>query len=174
MSESDLFRTKQQHERNRVQGRIPADRLGYSLSQIAEVTWSNVLISSLEHFFFANDISYQKAERRASESKMEYEQVSKLVKSEVARFEQERIEDFKDSLHAFLEGMISRQKEVRVGLAAFYICTCYFFLIYIIIIVDHGLGELPTDAFEESRWRSGYRCANVESLLETPLRFQHD
>ena len=58
---------------------------------------------------------------------MEYEQVSKLVKSEVARFEQERIEDFKDSLHAFLEGMISRQKEVRVVLAAFYICTCYFF-----------------------------------------------
>lgn len=44
---------------------------------------------------------------------MEYEQVSKLVKHETARFEQERIEDFKDSLHAFLEGMISRQKEVR-------------------------------------------------------------
>jgi len=87
-SESDLLRTKQTHEKNRVQGRIPADRLGYSLSQIAE------------------------AERRASEAKLEYEQVSKLVKTEVARFEQERIEDFKDSLHAFLEGMISRQKEL--------------------------------------------------------------
>jgi hypothetical protein len=46
-----------------------------------------------------------KAERRASESKLEYEQVSKLVKTEVARFEQERIEDFKDSLHVFLEGI---------------------------------------------------------------------
>jgi len=88
MSESDLYRTKQTHEKNRVQGRIPPDRLGYSLSLVAE------------------------AERRASESKLEYEQVSKLVKSEVARFEQERIEDFKDSLHAFLEGMISRQKEL--------------------------------------------------------------
>ena len=55
-----------------------------------------------------------KAERRASEAKLEYEQVSKLVKTEVARFEQERIEDFKDSLHAFLEGMISRQKEARM------------------------------------------------------------
>ena len=41
MSESDLFRTKQTHERNRVQGRIPTDRLGYSLSQIAEVKWFN-------------------------------------------------------------------------------------------------------------------------------------
>ncbi|EDR13983.1 uncharacterized protein LACBIDRAFT_151832, partial [Laccaria bicolor S238N-H82] len=87
-SENDLLRTKQNHEKNRAQGRIPTDRLGYSLSQIAE------------------------AERRALESKHEYDHVSKLVKSEVARFEQERIEDFKDSLHAFLEGMISRQKEV--------------------------------------------------------------
>ncbi|PPR08142.1 hypothetical protein CVT24_012356 [Panaeolus cyanescens] len=87
-AESDLLRTKQTHEKNRAQGRIPPDRLGYSLSQIAE------------------------AERRASESKLEYEHVSKLVKTEVARFEQERIDDFKDSLHAFLEGMISRQKEL--------------------------------------------------------------
>ncbi|KAF9038440.1 Vps5 C terminal like-domain-containing protein [Panaeolus papilionaceus] len=87
-AESDLLKTKQTHEKNRAQGRIPPDRLGFSLSQIAE------------------------AERRASESKLEYEHVSKLVKTEVARFEQERIDDFKDSLHAFLEGMISRQKEL--------------------------------------------------------------
>ena len=37
-AESDLLRTKQTHERNRAQGRIPPDRLGYSLSQIAEVS----------------------------------------------------------------------------------------------------------------------------------------
>lgn len=118
MSESDLLRTKQTHERNRAQGRIPTDRLGYSLSQIAEVTWSKHFV----HIFVFLMIIYfslfdrMKAERRASESKLEYEQVSKLVKTEVARFEQERIEDFKDSLHAFLEGMISRQKEVRCHL----------------------------------------------------------
>jgi sorting nexin-1/2 len=35
--ESELLRTKQIHEKNRAQGRIPTDRLGYSLSQIAEV-----------------------------------------------------------------------------------------------------------------------------------------
>ncbi|KAK7061024.1 Vacuolar protein sorting-associated protein vps5 [Paramarasmius palmivorus] len=87
-AESDLQRTKQNHERNRASGKIPSDRLGYSLSQIAE------------------------AERRATDAKHEFEQVSKLVKTEVARFEQERIEDFKNSLRAFLEGMISRQKEL--------------------------------------------------------------
>ena len=46
------------------------------------------------------------------EAKQEYEHVSKLVKTEMARFERERIEDFKDTLKTFLEGMISRQKEV--------------------------------------------------------------
>ncbi|KAF8659901.1 hypothetical protein AX16_001785 [Volvariella volvacea WC 439] len=87
-SESDLLKTKQNHERNKAQGKVPTDRLSYSLAQIAE------------------------AERRTLEAKHEYEHVTKLVKSEMARFEQERIEDFKDSLHAFLEGMISRQKEL--------------------------------------------------------------
>ncbi|KAF4592968.1 Vacuolar protein sorting-associated protein 5 [Pleurotus pulmonarius] len=87
-SESDLLRIKQSHEKNRAQGRIPTDRLSYSLSQIAE------------------------AEKRAAESKHEFEHVSKLVKSELARFEQERVSDFKDSLHAFLEGMIERQKQL--------------------------------------------------------------
>ena len=70
-----------------------------------------------------------KAERRASEAKLEYEQVSKLVKIEVARFEKERIEDFKDSLHAFLEGMISRQKEVRRPRLAILLIFCLYLLL---------------------------------------------
>lgn len=77
-----------------------------------------------------------KAERRASESKLEYEQVSKLVKTEVARFEQERIEDFKDSLHAFLEGMISRQKEVRCHLTWCIACSFYLSLTYSYFLYD--------------------------------------
>ncbi|KIY51846.1 Vps5-domain-containing protein, partial [Fistulina hepatica ATCC 64428] len=88
-AESDLTRIKQTHERNRASGKMVPDRMGYSLHQIAE------------------------AERRALEAKHEFNSVSKLTKSEVARFEKERIDDFKDSLHVYLEGMISRQKEVR-------------------------------------------------------------
>ena len=34
----------------------------------------------------------------------------------MAKFEQERVEDFKKALQAFLDGMISRQKEVRAGM----------------------------------------------------------
>ncbi|KAJ7116045.1 Vps5 C terminal like-domain-containing protein [Mycena epipterygia] len=87
-AEADLMRVKQTHERNRAQGRAPG---GHSLSQISE------------------------SERRTLDAKHEFDQATKLIKTEVARFEQERIEDFKDSLHAFLEGMISRQKELIAG-----------------------------------------------------------
>ena len=62
MSESDLYRTKQTHERNRVQGRIPPDRLSYSLSQIAEVTWSNVL--GLRILLMVHDRYSNKKKRR--------------------------------------------------------------------------------------------------------------
>ncbi|KAJ7782017.1 Vps5 C terminal like-domain-containing protein [Mycena maculata] len=90
-ADAEVLRVKQMHERNRAQGRIPSDRAGHSLTQISE------------------------AERRALDAKHEFDQATKLIKTEVARFEQERIEDFKDSLHAFLEGMISRQKELIGG-----------------------------------------------------------
>ncbi|KAI0644233.1 Vps5-domain-containing protein [Trametes meyenii] len=87
-ADANLQRTKQIHENNRAQGRLGHDGLSRSLALVAE------------------------AERRALDAKQEYEHVSRLVKSEVARFEHERIEDFKSSLEAFLEGMISRQKEL--------------------------------------------------------------
>ena len=101
------MRIKQSHERDRAQGRISSDRLAYSLSRIAEASFGTGFV-----VYFADDL-YQ-AERRAGEAKQEYEYVSKLVKTEMARFERERIEDFKETLRTFLEGMISRQKEVNV------------------------------------------------------------
>lgn len=87
-ADSDLARQRSTHDRNRAQGKIPTERMGYAMTQLAE------------------------AERRALEAKREFEHVSRLAKEEVARFEKERIEDFKDALHAFLEGMIERQKEL--------------------------------------------------------------
>jgi sorting nexin-1/2 len=49
------------------------------------------------------------------DTKQEYEQCSRLIKSEVARFEQERITDFKASLQRFLDGMIDGQKQLIAG-----------------------------------------------------------
>lgn len=87
-ADSDVRRVKQNHERLRAQGRLPTDRMSHTVSQISE------------------------AERRALDAKHEFDQCSKLIKSEMARFEQERVDDFKTSLQSFLDGMISRQKEL--------------------------------------------------------------
>ncbi|KAI0794061.1 Vps5 C terminal like-domain-containing protein [Fomes fomentarius] len=87
-ADANLRRTKQTHESNRAQGRFTSDQLSRSLALVGE------------------------AERRALDAKQEFEQTSRLVKSEVARFEQERIDDFKNALESFLEGMISRQKQL--------------------------------------------------------------
>ncbi|KAL1666430.1 Vps5 C terminal like-domain-containing protein [Schizophyllum commune] len=94
-ADADLARQRSTHDRNRAQGKIPNDRMGYAMTQLAE------------------------AERRALEAKREFEHVSRLAKEEVARFEKERIEDFKAALQAFLEGMIARQKEVIAAWEAY-------------------------------------------------------
>lgn len=49
---------------------------------------------------------------RASQSKRAFENTSRLCKEEMARFEEERVEDFRDALRAWLEGMIGRQSEL--------------------------------------------------------------
>lgn len=53
------------------------------------------------------------AERRAKEAGNEYESVTRLIKNEYGRFENERVEDFKNMLEVYVEGMIHRQKIVR-------------------------------------------------------------
>ncbi|KAF8586437.1 Vps5-domain-containing protein [Ramaria rubella] len=87
-ADGDLRKTQVAHDKARRQGRIPSDRLGSSLSEIAEV------------------------ERRAMEAKQEFDNASKMIKSELTRFEQERVEDFKNALVAFLNGMVAKQKEI--------------------------------------------------------------
>lgn len=46
------------------------------------------------------------------DAKHDFERCSRLVKTEFARFEEERIGDLKKALELFLEGMIKRQSEV--------------------------------------------------------------
>jgi hypothetical protein len=91
------------------------------------------------------------AERRASECRLEFEQVSKLVKQETARFERERIDDFKDSLHLFLEGMITRQKEVILVLWV----STRTRLTGILSLADFHVGELSANAAQEYRKSTG-------------------
>ncbi|KAJ3985016.1 Vps5 C terminal like-domain-containing protein [Lentinula detonsa] len=100
-ADADVIRVKQIHERNRgtsaYGGNSPTPgslskgaggALGHLLSQIAE------------------------AEMRAAQAKRAFENTSRLCKTEMARFEEERVEDFRDALRAWLEGMIGRQTEL--------------------------------------------------------------
>ncbi|KAI6041276.1 Vps5 C terminal like-domain-containing protein, partial [Pisolithus marmoratus] len=87
-TDAEVRRARQMHDRAKAQGRLPTDRIGHTVSLVAE------------------------AERRALDAKHEFDRCSRLIKSEVARFEQERVEDFKASLQTFLDGMISRQREL--------------------------------------------------------------
>ena len=67
----------------------------------------------------------------------------------MSRFEEERIGDFKDSLEAFLEGMIGRQKQVRFTLiVASGFALTYFREAY------RRLGELSKCSTEKSEYNA--------------------
>lgn len=52
------------------------------------------------------------AERRADAAKRDFEDVSTLLRAESARFESEKVEDFKDAICAFVDRMSLNQAEV--------------------------------------------------------------
>lgn len=45
-------------------------------------------------------------------SRKEFEDISKLIKSELDRFDKEKVEDFKVGVESFLESIIENQKQV--------------------------------------------------------------
>lgn len=61
------------------------------------------------------------AQRNASDAKHEFEDVTRLLRSELARFDKSRIEDVKTALELYINGVIKRQ--TLVGLTN---CACCF------------------------------------------------
>lgn len=47
------------------------------------------------------------------ELERDYQDISRLIKNELDRFDQEKVMDFKKSVEAFLCSMIEHQKKVR-------------------------------------------------------------
>ncbi|CAG8472199.1 29177_t:CDS:10 [Racocetra persica] len=84
----DLQKKKANYERLKSQGKMSQDKLSIMLTQIAE------------------------SEHRVEDCKHEFEDVSKLIKAELDRFDKEKVEDFKNSVEAFLESMVQTQKEI--------------------------------------------------------------
>lgn len=50
--------------------------------------------------------------QRVEELEQEFDDISKLIKSELDRFDKEKVEDFRDSVQQFLCSMIEHQKQV--------------------------------------------------------------
>lgn len=46
------------------------------------------------------------------ECNQEYQEISKLIKSELDRFDKEKVDDFRQSVEQFLASMIEHQKQV--------------------------------------------------------------
>jgi len=54
----------------------------------------------------------EQVELKAQEARTKFEEVTQLCKAEMDRFERERINDFKEALERFLEGILRRQNEI--------------------------------------------------------------
>ncbi|KAI0073528.1 Vps5-domain-containing protein [Panus rudis PR-1116 ss-1] len=119
-AEANVRKAKQMHEANRGQARNGTSQISSTLALVAD------------------------AERRSLDAKTEFDQVSKLVKSEVARFERERIDDFKTSLEAFLDGMIRRQKEASSLVSPIRINTDWI----MIFSAHFGMGNISANSAE--------------------------
>lgn len=52
------------------------------------------------------------AERRMLDARHDFEDVSKLTKAEMARFDKEKVDDFKKALEEFTDSLALRQREV--------------------------------------------------------------
>lgn len=49
---------------------------------------------------------------KVEELQQEFEDISKLIKNELDRFDKEKVEDFRDSVERFLRSMIEHQKQI--------------------------------------------------------------
>lgn len=58
------------------------------------------------------DLTSLQAERRAVDAHSDFDAVSRLVKLEFARYEHDRVEEFKHMFATYLDEMIVAQKEV--------------------------------------------------------------
>ena len=101
-AEKEVGRLRSTREKARQQGKL-GERGPQTLAEVGEVS---------PFFSSSGMVLTFKAERRSRDMNNEFEAVSKLVKSEFGRFEKERVEEFKNVLEKYLDGMIVRQKEL--------------------------------------------------------------
>ena len=94
-AEAKLAEIKKQQEKLLRAGRSQQERLGQMQADVAD------------------------QERKVHASRLLFEDMGRLMRGELERFEREKVEDFKSGVETFLEGAVEAQKEVRSLLPTF-------------------------------------------------------
>ncbi|CAO3620525.1 unnamed protein product [Cunninghamella echinulata] len=87
-AEFELQKKVGAHDKLKSQQKVKSERLAAAQQEITEM------------------------EQKVEELKRDFDDISKLIKNELDRFDQEKVEDFRDSVEAFLCSMIEHQKKV--------------------------------------------------------------
>ena len=88
-AEAELQKRKNTQDKLLRQGRSQQDRLNQLSADVAD------------------------AERRVHQARLLFEDMGRLMRAELDRFEKEKIEDFKSGVETYLESAVEAQKEVR-------------------------------------------------------------
>lgn len=88
-AESELQKRRTTHEKLLRQGKSQQDKLNEVGAGVAD------------------------AERKAHSARLLFDDMGRLMRNELERFEREKVEDFKSGVETFLEGAVEAQKEVR-------------------------------------------------------------
>lgn len=88
-ADSELQKRKSAQDKLLRQGKTQRDRLDQVGAEVAE------------------------AEKRVHQSRLLFEDLGRLMRTELERFEKEKVEDFKSGVETFLESAVEAQKEVR-------------------------------------------------------------
>ncbi|KIX01504.1 uncharacterized protein Z518_09230 [Rhinocladiella mackenziei CBS 650.93] len=87
-AESELAKRRSAHEKLLRQGKSQQDKLNEVGASVSD------------------------AEKRAHQARLLFEDMGRLMRGELERFEREKVEDFKSGIETFLEGAVEAQKEL--------------------------------------------------------------
>lgn len=104
-ADAKLMEIKRQQEKLLRAGRTQQDRLGQMQADVAD------------------------QERRVHATRLLFEDMGRLMRTELDRFEREKVEDFKSGVETFLESAIEAQKEVSYySICTLCVCVCALML----------------------------------------------
>ncbi|GAA6002479.1 hypothetical protein JCM10207_001143 [Rhodosporidiobolus poonsookiae] len=98
-ADSNFRKMHTAHEKAKRSGRTHSELLNLSVAEIADDGGLRLV--------FGNQ-----AERKMLDAKHEFDDVSKLTKAEMARFDKEKVDDFKKALEDYAESLAARQRQV--------------------------------------------------------------